>query len=84
VKAPFDVAKAYLFKNTGYKSLAMDLAFVETVAYASRAVVFNAKTYKQGYLNAKNWANQGTKDALYKSYSTREEHYILFKLFNAI
>jgi hypothetical protein len=54
VKALFDAAKAYPFKNTGYKSLAMDLAFVETVAYASRAVVFNTKTYEQGYLNAKN------------------------------
>jgi hypothetical protein len=32
----------------------MDPAFVETMAYASRAVVFNAKTCEQGYLNAKN------------------------------
>jgi hypothetical protein len=54
VKALFDAAKAYLFENTGYESLAMDPAFVETVVYASRAVVFNAKTYEQGYLNAKN------------------------------
>jgi hypothetical protein len=54
VKAPFDTAKVYLFENTGYKSLAMDPAFVETMAYASRAVVFNAKTCEQGYLNAKN------------------------------
>jgi len=46
VKAPFDAAKVYPFENTGYKSLAIDPSFVETVAYARGAAVFNAKTYK--------------------------------------
>jgi hypothetical protein len=84
VKAPFDAAKVYPFKNTGYKSLAIDPTFIETVAYAGGAVVFDKKTYKRGYLNGKNRADKGSYDALYKSYGTREEHRISFKLFNAI
>jgi hypothetical protein len=64
VKAPFDAAKMYPFENTGYESLAMDPAFVEIIAYAGGAVVFNAKTCEQGYLNTKNRANRNTMDAL--------------------
>ena len=84
VKAPFDAAKVYPFENTGYKSLAIDPSFVETVAYAGGAAVFDAKTCERGFLNTKNRANRGTRDALYKSYGTREEHRISFRLFNAI
>jgi hypothetical protein len=46
VKAPFNVAKVYSFENIGYKSLAINSAFVEAIMYTSGVVVFNAKTCK--------------------------------------
>ncbi len=62
----------------------MDPAFVEAVAYAGGALAFDARTCEQGYLNSKNRANMSTRGALHKSYGTREEHRISFRLFNEI
>jgi hypothetical protein len=62
----------------------MDPTFIETIEYVGRAVVFDSKTCERGFLYSKNRANKVTYNALYKSYSTKEEHRISFELFNAI
>jgi hypothetical protein len=46
--------------------------------------VFDPKTGEQGYLASKNRAYQGTRDAQFKSYGTRGEHWISLELFNAM
>ena len=54
VQVLFNIARLYLFDNIKLESLAIDFIFIKSVIYTSSIVVFDTKTYKQGYLNNKN------------------------------
>lgn len=79
-KASFDVAKTYCFDNEGLENLALDPSYVRTLQHVCRGTVFTEATCRRSYLKSKIRANQSTRDGRKKSFGTREEHRVSFRL----